>query len=221
MIAPPSILVVEDEDDLRDEVMAVFQAAGCAARTASNGEVALARLRDGSPLPALILLDMGMPVLDGPGFRAAQLADPTLASVPVVVMSASIWSLALAERLGAAGWLRKPVGVSDLLAVARQFLGPAVQRYPLADPRRWRVSTLIRSYLTADVTEDESVELARDAALRMLLEALLVERQHSDPDLRGLLMCVDHTSGCLELRSDGVRLVWHIPEALARPHSRA
>ena len=212
MIAPPSILVVEDEDELRDEVVEVFQSAGCAPRAAANGEAALVLLRDGSPLPALVLLDMAMPVLDGPGFRALQLADPALASVPVVVMSASIWSLALAEQLGAAGWLRKPVGIPDLLAVARQYLGPAVQPYPLADPRRWRASTLIRSYLTADITEDESIDLARDAAQRILLEALLVERQQSRPDLRGLLMCVDQASGCWELRSDDGRLVWHIPK---------
>ena len=72
-------------------------------------------------LPDAIILDLRMPVLDGSGFRAAQLRDPRLASIPIIVLSANAQVGELAEQLGAARHLAKPVDVDVLLQAVAEF----------------------------------------------------------------------------------------------------
>ncbi len=119
---PAYILVVEDDDDIREAVIDVFADGGYRARGVENGRAALAALRDGSPRPAVILLDLMMPIMDGPTFRAAQLADDDLRELPVVVMTASAQIHETAEQLGAVSFLKKPVPLSELIAVAKRYL---------------------------------------------------------------------------------------------------
>jgi CheY-like chemotaxis protein len=81
------ILVVDDDPDTRNLLQLVLELEGYAVDTAANGLDALQRARQ--VRPDVIVLDLMMPLMDGCGFRAAQLKDPRLAGVPVVLTSAS------------------------------------------------------------------------------------------------------------------------------------
>src|SRR5262245_11415139 len=86
---PPgrSVLVVEDDNDIRDALTLILRDQGYQVDSASNGQEALDQLRRGSPAN-LIVLDLMMPVMDGWQFRHEQQRDPTLAGIPVVIVSA-------------------------------------------------------------------------------------------------------------------------------------
>jgi CheY-like chemotaxis protein len=114
--APAYLLIVEDDAAVRESLCAVLVDEGHVAVACSNGQDALLYLRDHPP-PRLILLDLMMPVLDGEGFRAAQLADPQLADIPTVVMSATNDGRHRATRLRAHGYLQKPIDLDSLLAL--------------------------------------------------------------------------------------------------------
>jgi CheY-like chemotaxis protein len=111
------VLVVEDDFDLRDAVADALRDAGHEVLLASNGAEALAVLRNGGPRPGLILLDLMMPVMDGWEFRQKQLADPALASIPVVALSAH----ADVRHFEAAENLAKPVSLQKLLDTVARF----------------------------------------------------------------------------------------------------
>jgi CheY-like chemotaxis protein len=116
-----SVLVVEDDRDIREIVMETLADEGYRTFAAANGREALEHLRSGAPLPGVILLDIMMPVMDGRTFLARQLEDPALAGIPVVVMTADADVAAIAMELHASLHLKKPVSLEQLFAVARQF----------------------------------------------------------------------------------------------------
>ncbi len=107
------ILIVEDDADIREDLAALLKEEGYSVATATNGLEALERLRS-DPLPCVILLDLMMPVMSGWDFRAKQLADPTLASVPVVLLSAATDLRRHAEQLKVADYLAKPIQLDRL-----------------------------------------------------------------------------------------------------------
>jgi CheY-like chemotaxis protein len=114
-MVPPreQILIVEDETDVREALAIFFEAEGYDVLQAANGEEALALL-DRAPAVCLILLDLFMPVMDAWGFRRAQLADPRLAAIPVIVISADRFAAEKAESLGARGCHLKPIDFDRL-----------------------------------------------------------------------------------------------------------
>jgi len=83
------ILVVEDDESIRDWLREAFEDAGYEMETAANGQEALDRLTDGSPHPDVAILDLVMPVLDGNRLYQAMQADPALARIPVIVATSS------------------------------------------------------------------------------------------------------------------------------------
>jgi two-component system, cell cycle sensor histidine kinase and response regulator CckA len=114
-----SLLVVEDDADIREALdgllsMEGFRVAGC-----SNGREALEWLR-ASPKPDIILLDLMMPVMDGWQFRVAQKDDPELATIPVLALSAD--STAKAAAIDAEAYLKKPVDYDTLIATIDRLL---------------------------------------------------------------------------------------------------
>jgi CheY-like chemotaxis protein len=109
------VLIVEDSDDVRDLFGEVLSAAGWDAVAVHDGVEGLMYLRS-KPAPALILLDMLMPDMDGWQFRRAQLSDPLLARIPVVVVSCMESVRNSAMGFGAISFLPKPVLPEDLLA---------------------------------------------------------------------------------------------------------
>lgn len=120
MAANP-VLLVEDDEDLRTTLAEVLRDQGLHVAEAANGLEALDWLSSHAP-PALVLLDLMMPKMDGMEFRAAQLADPAISGVPVVFMTASTAGKQAVEATGAAGLLRKPLAVDELLGVVHRFV---------------------------------------------------------------------------------------------------
>ena len=76
MSAPHRVLVVEDEEMIRDSLVEILADSGYDAIAAVDGRDALDKLRTGSPRPCLILLDLMMPIMDGWSFREQQRSDP-------------------------------------------------------------------------------------------------------------------------------------------------
>jgi len=108
------VLVVEDDRDIRDAIMLVLEHEGYEVVLAPDGKEALDLLQQGV-VPGLILLDLMMPVMNGWDFRRRQLADPALASIPVIVLSADPLATRLADSPGVCEVLVKPVDVESLL----------------------------------------------------------------------------------------------------------
>jgi CheY-like chemotaxis protein len=106
------VLVVDDDAGLREALLDVLSAEGHEVRTAENGCEALAHLA--VDRPDVILLDLMMPVMSGYELRAQQLADSTLATIPVVVMTAGPLD-GRARALGARACFEKPVSLEALL----------------------------------------------------------------------------------------------------------
>lgn len=110
------ILVVEDDADIRDAVASLLEGEGFLVVQVGNGREALEYLRT-HEAPALILLDLMMPVMDGWTFRAIQMADPKLARIPILVCSAGGHGPLPVER---ERFLRKPFELSRLLSAVRK-----------------------------------------------------------------------------------------------------
>jgi CheY-like chemotaxis protein len=116
-------MVVEDDADILRAVVQVLEDEGYAVTAAENGRVALAALRaPGARPPCVILLDLMMPVMDGWAFRAEQLRDPALASIPVIVLTADGNAAEKAVLMNGAGALRKPVELLTLLGAIQPFV---------------------------------------------------------------------------------------------------
>jgi len=141
---PGAILIVEDDNDVRSALSELLESEGFAVEGAPDGREALARLRGGTVCPAVILLDLMMPGMDGWDFRTEQLRDPKLASVPVVIVSASGFSReTIGTQFRPAGYLRKPIARDELLGVVRELVGSGSpgQFHPAdraAEPKRNR-----------------------------------------------------------------------------------
>jgi two-component system chemotaxis response regulator CheY len=111
-MAQKTVLLVEDDPDIRDIVQDVLEAEGYDVIPASHGKQALEFLlgvRE-TARPDLVILDMMMPLVDGRHVLDAIRNDQSLASMPVVVMSA----IAHEKPAGAAAFLRKPFSLETL-----------------------------------------------------------------------------------------------------------
>jgi CheY-like chemotaxis protein len=115
------LLVVDDDTDIRESMIEVLEEAGCEVVGASNGLQALGYLKRTERQPCLILLDLMMPVMDGEAFRQAQLNDPELSSIPVVVVSAYRDVQARAEKLQVENFIKKPVTIRELKTAGEQL----------------------------------------------------------------------------------------------------
>lgn len=82
------VLIVEDDKEIRETLREILSEEGHTVACARDGVDALGMLSSSAVEPALILLDLLMPVMDGYTFRARQLADPRWRRIPVVVMTA-------------------------------------------------------------------------------------------------------------------------------------
>ena len=107
-----SILIVEDDIEQLDALREVLEVTGYSTRCAQNGKEALDLLRR-PPQPALILLDLNLPVMNGWQFLVEKRNDPALVKVPVVVMSGANTG----RPQGTVAFLMKPISPSALLRV--------------------------------------------------------------------------------------------------------
>ena len=115
------ILVVEDDDDIRDTLREVLAAEGYDVAEARDGVDAFAHLKEGADHVSLILLDMMMPRMDGETFLVSLKQRPELAGVRVVVISGNAQARDRARELSAAACLVKPFDLEDLLGVVHRF----------------------------------------------------------------------------------------------------
>lgn len=124
--APGIVLIVDDDPDTCRMLSALVALDGLQAVVAEDGLEALhvlRTLRHRAPdRPCMVLLDLKMPRLGGNEFRRAQLKDPTVAGVPVVVMSGAEDIEPRARTLGAVATVRKPIDVDALMSVVRRYL---------------------------------------------------------------------------------------------------
>ena len=122
MACSRSVLIIDDDVDVRETIAEVLQEEGWHVDLAADGREALGLLREGSAWPDLILLDLMMPVMDGWQFRALQRQDPVLGRVPTVLLSADSNLSQKAAALGAADYLQKPVEFDVLVQTVRKHL---------------------------------------------------------------------------------------------------
>ena len=109
-----TVLVVDDDADIRDTIALILEDEGYRVACVANGAEALAHL-EANMLPNLILLDLMMPVLAGVDVRSRQRKDPRLEPIPVVVISASGNLREKAASLAAAAMIQKPIALDTLL----------------------------------------------------------------------------------------------------------
>ena len=115
-----TILVVEDDVDIRSALLGILEDEGYAVVGAANGAEALEHLRSVG-LPSLILLDLMMPVMNGWQFRAEQKQDQNLNRIPVVVISADGNVRQKAASIDAQGFLKKPIDLDNLLELVEKY----------------------------------------------------------------------------------------------------
>lgn len=115
------ILVVDDDAHHRELLCEALQSMGYEAQQAENGKVALQRLE--SLLPALVLLDLKMPVMTGWAVLEALKKMPHAKAIPVLVISAYGFEWE-AELIGAAGYIGKPVNIDVLRRKVQALVGP-------------------------------------------------------------------------------------------------
>jgi CheY-like chemotaxis protein len=132
-----SVLLIDDEDDVREAVALLLERSGFAVTGCSDALTALDRLQQDS-LPDVILLDLMMPTMDGWEFRLRQRSNPRWAGIPVLALSAD--RSAKAEVIDADGFLPKPVEHRQLIdAVTRLTAGARPRRRRRGKSlERWR-----------------------------------------------------------------------------------
>jgi DNA-binding response OmpR family regulator len=113
------VLIVEDDIDLAETLAEILVNAGHAVKIAANGREALLEVEQG--MPALILLDLFMPIMDGRAF-ASELVARYGQHAPVILMTAAEEARACAADIGAIDLLGKPFDVRKLIALARQHV---------------------------------------------------------------------------------------------------
>ena len=112
----PRILVIDDDEGVREAMVSILEVMGYRVASATNGKEALDYLRDAAT-PDLIISDLAMPVMDGRQFRREQVKEPRLAKIPVIVVSA----LSDQTDIDANEIFIKPVEVDILLAAVNRY----------------------------------------------------------------------------------------------------
>ena len=120
-VTQKTVLVVEDNDAAREGIAFLLQDAGYQVAAVENGKQALEYLSENRP-PALILLDMLMPVLDGWRFMEELQQHSRPLAVPIIITTGTILTPEWAAAHGCAGFLRKPIEREALLREVERCL---------------------------------------------------------------------------------------------------
>jgi CheY-like chemotaxis protein len=125
--AHETVLVVDDDPQIRESLSELLDNKGYSVIQAENGRRALDVLKEVPPrTPCLVVLDLAMPVLDGHQFLKQRASDPYLRGIPVVVVSGNPRPLTPLEGIEA--YLEKPLEPEVLLEIIRRTcdekLGP-------------------------------------------------------------------------------------------------
>jgi CheY-like chemotaxis protein len=113
----PDVLIVEDDDDIRESLAELLRDEGFTITVACHGRAALEAIAQA--VPRLILLDLMMPVMNGWELLKELARCPKRSGIPVIIVSATASDV----PAGAVAVLRKPVDVQHLLDTLRNQLG--------------------------------------------------------------------------------------------------
>jgi CheY-like chemotaxis protein len=131
-MAQKTVLLAEDDLEIRDILQDLLEAEGYDVVPASHGRQALEFLQgargDSDKLPDLVVLDLMMPLVDGHQVLDTMKSDPVLAPIPVVVLSA----VARERPIGAAAFLRKPIPLQKFFDTIKGFVEAGLPRPGLA-----------------------------------------------------------------------------------------
>jgi CheY-like chemotaxis protein len=120
MMQKADILIIEDDNDIRESLADFLEYEGYTIVGAKNGKEGLEYLLNkDSDLPSLILLDLMMPVMDGKTFLKKLRSDHPHIQVPIVILSA-ILDPSVGKQVDA--YMRKPVNLDDVIDKAQQFI---------------------------------------------------------------------------------------------------
>lgn len=120
-VTRPNILVVDDDFGIREVLGELLGDAGYETVAAGDGDEALRYLAGAPVLPCVILLDLMMPVMTGWEFRLAQQADPRLAPIPVVALSARQSVRHETYTITVDAFMNKPVDLDQLLELVAGY----------------------------------------------------------------------------------------------------
>ena len=115
-----SILIVEDEEGIRQGLKDLLELEGYTVFTAVNGEEGL-RVLHKMERPCLILLDLLMPVMNGMEFLSAKGHDDMIAQIPVCIVSGVADK---PDMNGAVGFIKKPIDLEILLKFIKDYCDP-------------------------------------------------------------------------------------------------
>lgn len=118
------VLVIDDEADIRENLVAFLQLEGHRVAAVAHGQEGLRAMR--AERPDLILCDVMMPHLNGFDMLAAMMADPALRDIPLLFLSASAEPEKLEEglKMGARGYITKPFNLLRLRELMAPFVAP-------------------------------------------------------------------------------------------------
>jgi CheY-like chemotaxis protein len=119
---PTPILVVDDDFAIRRTIAEVLIDEGYEVRSAASGREALTVITETGSKPDLILLDLWMPSMDGLEFRTVQRSLPSVADIPVLVITATRFLPRELTHLGLTHVLRKPLQLDELLRKVRALI---------------------------------------------------------------------------------------------------
>jgi two-component system, cell cycle response regulator DivK len=124
-MSPPTILLVEDNPDNRTIYGTILRHVGYIVAEAASGEEGLELARE--LMPALVLMDVAMPGIDGWEATRILKADPETAGIPVVALTAHAMTedRRRAQEVGCDGYLSKPIEPRRVVEEVRRLVGPA------------------------------------------------------------------------------------------------
>ncbi len=121
--AGKTILVVDDEVRVRGVLEQLLEDEGYQVAVVRNGKEAIEYLEQNTTAPCLILLDMMMPEMTGVEFLTHQQSNATLANIPVVAMSASLYLAQNTDVFGVTEYIHKPLDFPELLSIVTRHCG--------------------------------------------------------------------------------------------------
>lgn len=122
------ILVVDDDTSIRGLICEILEIEGYETRQVCNGRDTVTTARELQP--ALIIMDLRMPVMDGVTAIRMLRADPSTSAIPIIALSAGFTLLAQARRLPIEGIMPKPFELDALIALVRRSLAAGTLAAP-------------------------------------------------------------------------------------------
>lgn len=121
MTTSKHVLLVDDDEDIREVIKEALSLEGVEAEVASNGEEAIEKLKT-SARPGLILLDLMMPKTDGIWFCNERKKYPEFMDIPTIILSADGQVGVKTAGLSITGIMKKPIKIEDLFNVVNTHL---------------------------------------------------------------------------------------------------